>query len=725
MSESHTTYGTGLIIRLLDNEQHELGVFWSKDNQKLRKYNNLPDQNPTKNRITVQLPDIYLPKGTYFLSHTSTESFTPSPSSRTILVQAPDDAVGVEGWRGNSGYAWAPVYDGFAQLNVGRGSWELHAQGSATAYRAIASARQEIIALTPAPQPLQREGESLSAFFLLPSLLSALLLLCILRPQKKWIWGICCGLFILPTLLSDALWSPSSIMLQAAGSITDPIDSLSLVASINPFSPHTNQFQYPEGVHWLRLGPAWIGYLPAILIEKYTSPLFAHNIGLAVWWIILGSSLYFLARSFRINTFNSILFACCAALSPILVDESDSLSMDRATLFLFPFILFSLQCVWMNPSKKNIRRAAIAIGASIHFQIYYAMYTAVCIPLLSLCTSIQKRSWQPIHTLARMAPLTFLLAFPALWVLQEGSMGSYAVDQIAIADISSIPQAYAQRFLESPDNSLLTQTPTQRLLSATKGALTPLEVWNMSKFWLPAIFVCFFYRPKSRALCIIILFMLVLSMGPVWLPQQQWSTTVLPYYYFMKWIPGFDQLKNVYRFGLICSLILPLPFFLLLRRKWAVLVTILYFSITTFPRQYLEYRPTHQSLSALQEGAVCFLPLGTHSPNWMIKEIAQHDLTTINPPSFEQGVDVLTPLYIDHPLLNQLALLSNHRDVDILHLASIDKNDIMALQDLDIRWFVLPQNKLLMHTRITLLLDTHLSRWSEDERYIIWTIPSL
>ena len=109
----------------------------------------------------------------------------------------------------------------------------------------------------------------------------------------------------------------------------------------------------------------------------------------------------------------------------------------------------------------------------------------------------------------------------------------------------------------------------------------------------------------------------------------------------------------------------------------------------------------------------------------MIKDVSQHELTIINPPSFEKGADTLTPMYLDHPLLNRLALLSNYSDVDILHLATIDKDDIMALQEQGILWFALPKNLLFMEHQIKELLDLHLSRWSEDEQYIIWTIPPL
>jgi hypothetical protein len=108
----------------------------------------------------------------------------------------------------------------------------------------------------------------------------------------------------------------------------------------------------------------------------------------------------------------------------------------------------------------------------------------------------------------------------------------------------------------------------------------------------------------------------------------------------------------------------------------------------------------------------------------MVKDAAQHNLKIINPPSFEQGSDTLTPIYLDHPLLNRIALLSGHSEIDVLHLAEIDKEDIIALQKNDIRWFVLPKRQLFLEKKIKALLDQHLSRWSEDDRYLVWTIPA-
>ena len=725
MSDVFSTTGRGIYIRIVDQHQNERASFWTQDNQTLHRYNNLPDQDPRSSHISVSLPKIYLPDGKYFLTHSQTVDFSPTESSRTLLVQTPPDATGVQAWQGNTAYAWAPAQNGFAHLELGEGSWEVHAQGTKYAYKKIVQAHQEVTALEKSPTPLLREIPKASPLFLIPSLLCIVLLLLSLRPKKSWLLGVLCGLFILPTLMSAVLFAPHNIMLQAAGTITDPIDSLALVSSITPTSPHLSQFQYPEGVNWLRLGPAWLGYLPAIVFNKIFPPLLAHNLGLMLWWILLGASLYTLGRSMHISKTNSILFSICGALSPILVDEVDSLSLDRATLFIFPLILASFQSALNRPTRRNRCKAAIAIGSSIYFQLYYSLYTALILPVYVLCIGIQKRSWFPIQSLIKTAPIALLIALPAYWILQEGSMGSYQIDSMTLVSPSSISEEYAQRFLTSPDHSLPTQTPTQRLLSAVKGALSPTQIWNMAYFWIPALLWSAFYHPKLRPICIIIVSMLLLGLGPVWTYEQTWSSLTLPYFFLMKWLPGFDQLKNVYRFGLLCSLILPLPLFALVKTRWAFIITLVYLSVTTFPHQYLERRPTHSSLESIKEGAVCFLPLGTHSPNWMIKDVAQHELTIINPPSFEKGVDTLTPMYLDHPLLNRLALLSNYSDVDILHLATIDKDDIMALQEQNILWFALPKEKIFMNNQIRDLLDSHLSRWSEDEQYIIWTIPSL
>ena len=725
MSDVFSTMGKGIHIRILDDNQNERASFWTQDNQTMHRYNNIPDLDPNINRISVSIPAIYLPKGSYSLVHSTKKKFTPQQPSRTLLVKTPEDATGVQAWQGNTGYAWAPSQNGFAQLELGEGSWEIHSQGSKNAYKAIIQANQEVISLEQAPQPLLREIPKASSLFLLPSLLCVFLFLLSFRPKKSWWLGIFCGLFILPTFMSAALFAPSTTMMQAAGTITDPIDSLALVSAINPTSPHMYQFQYPEGVNWLRLGPAWLGYLPAILLNIILPSILAHNIGLALWWIILGGSLYALARSIRINKINSVLFSICGALSPILVDESDSLSLDRATIFIVPLIFASFQYSLRHPTRRRRFQTAIAIGISVYFQLYYALYTAVLLPIYAVCACIQRRSMLPIQTLLNIAPMAIIIALPAYWILQDGSMGSYHIDQLTFVSPSAIPAEYAERFLASPDHSLPTQTATQRLLSAAKGSLSPMQIWNMSYIWLPTIIWGAFYRPKIRPFCALIICMLIFAFGPVWIYEQKWSDITLPYFFLMKWFPGFDQLKNVYRFGLLCSLILPLPLFASVRTRWACIATIVYLSITTFPPQYLERRPMKTSLSSIKSGAVCFLPLGTHSPNWMVKESAQHKLKIINPPSFEKGSDTLTPMYLDNPLLNRLALLSNYSDVDILHLATIDEDDIMALQEQNILWFTLPKDLLFMQPQIQQLLDSHLSRWSEDEQYIIWTIPPL
>ena len=725
MSDIFSKKGKGILIRILDYQQNERASFWTQDNQTLRRYNNLPDKDPRTNHVSVSIPQIFLPEGKYTLVHSSSSQFTPSVASRTLLVQTPKEATGVQAWQGNTGYAWAPAENGFAQLKLGEGSWEIHSQGTLHAYKAIVQANQELVSLEKSPKPLIREVPTVSPMYLAPSLLCAVLFLCSFRPQRSWWIGITCGLFILPTFMSAVLLFPSTTILQAAGTITDPIDSLALVSSITPISPHLYQFQFPEGVNWLRLGPAWLGYLPAIVLNIFFPSLLAHNLGLALWWVLLGGSLYALARSIHINKANSILFAICSALSPILVDESDSLSLDRATIFIFPIILMSFHHALNHPTWKKISKMAILTGSSIYFQLYYSLYTAVILPIYALCISAQKKSLFPMQILLKITPITLFLALPAYWILQDGSMGSYQVDQLTLVPPSSISEDYAQRFLASPDHRLPTQTPTQRLLSAAKGSLSPYKIWDMSYFWLPGILLGAFYRPKIRPICAIIICMLIFTLGPVWIYNQTWSNVALPYFYLMKWIPGFDQLKNVYRFGLLCSLVLPLPLFALVRTRWACIITVFYLSITTFPHQYMERHPINPSLTSIKEGSVCFLPLGTHSPNWMIKDASQHELSIINPPSFEKGTDTLTPMYLDNPLLNRLALLSNYSDVDILHLATIDKDDIMALQEQNIRWFALPKDKLFMQRQIQQLLDSHLSRWSEDEQYIIWTIPSL
>ena len=50
--------------------------------------------------------------------------------------------------------------------------------------------------------------------------------------------------------------------------------------------------------------------------------------------------------------------------------------------------------------------------------------------------------------------------------------------------------------------------------------------------------------------------------------------------------------------------------------------------------------------------------------------------------------------------------------------------DIMSLQNNNIHWFVLPKKRIFMEKELKALLDQHLKRWKEDEKYIIWNIPT-
>ena len=96
MSSVFSTTGKGIYIRIFDDNQNERASFWTQDNQTLHRYNNLPDQNPKPNHISVSIPKIYLPEGKYSLIHSSVENFTPTKPSRTLLVQTPLDATGVQ-----------------------------------------------------------------------------------------------------------------------------------------------------------------------------------------------------------------------------------------------------------------------------------------------------------------------------------------------------------------------------------------------------------------------------------------------------------------------------------------------------------------------------------------------------------------------------------------------------------------------------------------------------
>ena len=397
------------------------------------------------------------------------------------------------------------------------------------------------------------------------------------------------------------------------------------------------------------------------------------------------------------------------------------MSLDRATLYIVPLLALSIYS-W-STKGRGYWFTAIVLGSSIYFQLYYSLYFVVLLPIWILGLCWQKNSVIPLLRMIYIAPFALLIALPSWWILQQGAMDSYQVDTISLPSIESISPQEATRFLQSPDHTLPVDSGKNRLLSAAKGAISPSHLWNICWIWLPFLCLCAWKHKYSRAWILLIAMMAILSLGPVWVWENQWSSITLPYAVIMEYIPGFDQLKNVYRYALLLVFFLPLPIFVYARWPWKILAASMFLMTVQIPKQHIQRLPKSAVLSSLSDHVVCMLPLASQSPDWLVKVSARHGLRVLNPAPFEQGKDTLTPMYLDHPLLNRLALFSSYREVDILHLATIEQADIMALHDHDIRWFVLPKQTLLMEDMIIEYLDTHLQRWKEDGHFIIWTLP--
>ena len=254
----------------------------------------------------------------------------------------------------------------------------------------------------------------------------------------------------------------------------------------------------------------------------------------------------------------------------LLLDEADAISLDRATLCIVPLMYLSLHNALQHGTSRNILLAGCLLGVSVHFQLYYALYFTLLIPMMLVSRRLRIKHLQ---NLIRLTPLALILALPALWVLQQGAQGSYTLDSVGIAPLQNIPDEYAQQFLSHKNTDLPTNTPTNRVLSAAKSSLDPKEIYQNIYFWLIPIFGCLIWRTRHRFIGLEILWIVILSMGPVYL-FYGWTDIALPYYWIMKYFPGFDQLKNVYRFGLIWVLLAPLPLFLWLKNKGASLVAL-------------------------------------------------------------------------------------------------------------------------------------------------------
>ena len=716
-------------ISLRDQNGQELLSFWASDNNAQNIYYSLKDQNPQKGAMQIPLPNWYLARGTYSLHiqedlHHRIETFEiTSPQTRTVLVQTPKQARAVEAWQGNN-VAWAPVKEGFAVLPLNNGTWEVHTQNTNTAYQGHIPPNIDLYRIPNAPQPLPRPPHPTNNLLLLPALFA---LFCCGFILPKWnakvLVGLVFALVAIPLFLGPVLYAPTQTMLQAPGNITDPSDSLALSTGMGLFSTNSFAFSFPEGSNWLTLGPSWLNYLPASLLSKWFNPILAHNFGFAWSAFLFGFLLWVMGRKLDLPPFTAGAYSLLVVLHPAILDEIDSCSLDRAALFVFPLCYLYIHQALERQDRKSLIQAGCALGVSIHIQLYYSLYFVLLLPVMILARS-WRQSWRPLIRFIKLAPIALVLAVPALWVLQEGSEGAYTISNTTLPALDDISQKYANYFLQHSSTDLPTSSPTERILSASKRSLSLQDLYSLLLPFLPFLFLFFISRTQKKYLLLEILWLSILCLGPVLLTNNTWSATPLPYYWLMKWIPGVDQLKNVYRMSFLLLLLLPLPIFLLIRNRVSLLVPIAILLLGTRPLQHTKKIPTSKALQSIQGGNVCFLPLSRHTPQWMSNIAARYRLKLSNPPPFETSKYALTPISVDYPLLNRLSLLSQLGEIQQLHLANIDKSDTTALQELKLQWIVLPKNRIPTEERIVHLLDKHLKRWIDDEQYIIWKIET-
>ncbi len=628
------------IIEIEDEQGQQLTRFLTADGAQGSQFGWRPDLDPRQGRVRGELAELWLTPGHYrVLEHVpghdreyALDAISSSP--RLVMVILPEQATGVaarrQGGPGTdqhqsgdqrpqdreNGFAWAPVSPGnLALLSLAEGTWRAWATGPLRSDEQRIEPGQSFASLVvvgPAAERLpDGSRQRLVRWGLLPpALLLALLVGLVLRrerarlPSARQLAGV--GLFCLAlgaVAVSAVLGDPNGAILLEGEGFTDPLDSIAQLGCMAHALPRLSDlcpdYSWPEGSTWLVTGPSWLGYLLPSALTWLAGPVVGHNLGVCLAVALLGFTCWALARSLGAGPTCSLLAAGGAALAPVLLDELDTMSLDRSSLFLVPLFFLALHRADRESGWGWPVAAGAALAAVFYGQVHYGLYLAAACPLLVLPRLLVRHPWRRLQRFAVVAVVALLLLAPGLYVLQAGTEGTpYQGDQtrlihsgvdllhpVRLEDAQAFLEAYDPRQGGGKDPPM--GSAQDRLLSATarsitlRDLITPGEYFPARSWYWPAVALCLLLvaaRRRAVLASLDVLILLIFALGPMLRLGDQEAALLLPYYLDFLLIPGFEQLKQVNRFLLLAASIAPVPLALglhglveRLRTRWPAL----------------------------------------------------------------------------------------------------------------------------------------------------------
>ncbi len=590
-------------LLVLDDQGQRIARLLTADGSDRSALGWCPDRDPLPGRVRIELDHVWLAPGRYRIEVLLPDrrlelSFEPSEEPpRKVLLETRPEGRGVIAWHddgqgGHDGLAWAPLgAGGITWMPLGPGEWLASQPGSdASSFTIQGDAIHAAFAERgpPTERTIPRRTHALFRWALLPITLLILGLggVLVWRVRRTRGLPVALGFAVAAALVAvaPALSGPGDVLLSEGERFTDPADSVAQIAavaeSLPALSDWTHCYAFPEGSAWTITGPNWLGYLLPAAISWVAGPVAGHNLALAAYLALLFLCAWGLARSLGAEPWPALIAGGCAVLAPIVMEELDVLSIDRATLFTVPLFLLCLHRAHLRESWPWALGAGVALAAAFYGQVHYGLYLLAALPLLALPRLFQgSLAGNALKLLATVALALALMAPGLAMLLDSAEETPYGEDDRSlIASGQSLLAPFDELEIEAfldrydvrvgADHNPPMGTPKERLFTAISRSKHIGDIVQPDSslpgrdlYWVLVLAAVWLSRKRRGAALASwdVLVLCVLALGPFLRFGDRVLPLPLPYYLDFLLIPGFEQLKQVARYLLMAACICGVP----------------------------------------------------------------------------------------------------------------------------------------------------------------------
>ena len=607
LEEGHVAF-----IEVRTPDEAIIGQFKVADQIPWSRFGWRPDLDDERGRVSGRVGALFLPEGRYLVDlvlpkETLRQVYIADEAPSQIEIILPEGGDSVVAWArdaeaGNNGLSWAKGKDGRVILPIGEGEWDVYATGEATLPGRYPTKDGSAVRLALAPPqgkvvPVEQETGLLRAILLPMTLLLLVmgtLALVAVSKKKGFFVASLASLGLSGYLCKDILVDLfHTVPCRFPRNYKDPFDSVFFAASFEDsmlrFSDVTQMFAYPDGASWIGTGPAWLAYLVSGLLSHPLGPVAGNNVAVVLLLAALGVSVWALARELGAGPWTAVLAGGAALISPLVLSEIDKASLDRLVLFPIPLFFLCLNRAVERVGWRWPIYAGVALAGVFYGQVYYGIYLAAACPLLVVYRLIGEDFKGRFARVVVVGLVGGALIAPGLYLLRAVTAGSsYDSGSFGLLLGDSplwppVPLEEANAYFESHDIRLVTDpglmdisqqpdipmdTPQNRFLAAANSGMfledfiEPINhLPGEDRYWI-LIGLSLLLAVRRKATLIVTLdvaLLIAYSLGPMLRTQAEATMVPLPYYLNLLFIPGFDQLKNIYRYRLMAATICAVP----------------------------------------------------------------------------------------------------------------------------------------------------------------------